>query len=160
MKIELGERTEQHVRIYFKRTRDPEIQAMLHQSAQTVEQAVSDYRNTLLPGATSYGRTIYADGSYIGDIWCYGINRRETPNAMIGYCLFEKDFWNKGIMTKALALFRTEVLTKLNLTSLGAFAWKSNGASLRVLEKNGFSLREQFQEDNMTAVYYQWEVEG
>lgn len=59
--IELRERTERHVRIYFARTRDPEIQAMLPQAASTVEEALESYGKTLLPGADSFGRTIKAE---------------------------------------------------------------------------------------------------
>lgn len=62
MELELRPRTEQEVRIYFARTRDPEIQARIPQRSQTVEQALEDYRRSLAPGADSYGRTVWADG--------------------------------------------------------------------------------------------------
>ncbi len=158
MKIELKDRTERRVRIYFEKTRDPEIQAMLPQAARTVEQAVADYRKTLLPGATSFGRTIWADGLYVGDVWFYCIDPGETPNAMVSYCLFEKELWGRGIMTEALGLFVEEVLCRFPVSSLGAFAYQANGASLRVLEKNGFLFQETFEEAGVTSVYYQWEA--
>lgn len=60
MQVELRERTEENVRIYFERTRDPEIQARIPQCSQTVEQALEDYRRSLAPGADSYGRTVWA----------------------------------------------------------------------------------------------------
>ena len=46
MQIELKLRTEENVRIYFERTRDPEIQARIPQRSQTVEQALEAYRGT------------------------------------------------------------------------------------------------------------------
>ncbi len=156
--IELRERTEEHVRIYFERTRDAQIASMLHQTAQTVEEAVEDYRKTLLPGAKSYGRTIYADGQYVGDIWCYCIDLKDEPNAMLSYCVFEKKLWNKGIATEAVKLFLEDIVPRFSLKSVGTFAWCANAASLRVMEKNGFRRVETFIEDGMEAAYCQKET--
>ena len=74
---------------------------MLPQKAKCVEEAVSDYYETLLPVSTSYGRTIFVDGIYIGDVWCYCIDKTETPNAMLSFCVFEKTYWCKGIASEA-----------------------------------------------------------
>ena len=83
--IVLGERTEETVRVYFEKANQPEIKAMLPQKAQTVEEALEDYKETLLPSATSFGRTIVVDGKYVGDVWCYCIDKEDTPNAMLSY---------------------------------------------------------------------------
>jgi len=157
MKVELRERTEAHVRTYFARTRDPEIMAMLPQTAETVEQAVANYQKTRLPGASSYGRTIYADGEYVGDVWCYCIDPNDEPNAMLSYCIFEKSCWRKGNATEALALFLEEIVPRFSLKTVGAFAYCSNAASARVLEKNGFAKMEEFTEDGILSAYYQKE---
>ena len=158
MTVELKERTEAHVRTYFARTRDPEIQALIPQTAQSVEQAVADYEKTLLPGATSFGRTVYVDGVYAGDIWCYCIDLAEEPNAMVSYCLFEKSLWNRGVATEALKQFELEIVPRFCLKSLGAFTYCDNIPSIRVLEKNGFEKMEEFTEDGRRSVYYQKEV--
>lgn len=158
MTIELRERTEDHVRTYFERTRDPEIQAMLPQTAQSAEQAVADYRKTLMPGATSFGRTVYADGAYIGDVWCYCLDPDDEPNAMLSYCVFEKSLWGRGIATEALRQFLTEIVPRFSLKTAGAFAFCANGASLRVLEKNGFTKKEEFTEKGVLSAYYQKET--
>ena len=155
MNIELRERTEKHVRVYFERTRDPEIQSMLPQAATTVEAALESYRKTLLPDARSYGRTIYADGDYVGDIWCYGIDSNDEPNAMLSYCLFEKSLWGRGITTAALKQFLKEAVGCFGLKTVGAFAYCTNQASTRVLEKNGFTMVERFTEDGVESAYYQ-----
>lgn len=144
MRIELLRRTEQHVRIYFRRAQDPEIRAMLPSGAATVEQALENYRGTLLPGASSYGKTVYADGVYIGDIWCYGIDPDGEPSAMLSYCIFEKAYWGKGVMSTVLPRFLEELGSRIPLVSVGAFTFADNAASVRVLEKNGFSVRERF----------------
>lgn len=156
--IELRERTEEHVRIYFEKTQDAQIASMLPQAAQTVEQAVENYRKTLLPGATSYGRTIYAEGAYVGDVWCYGIDLAEEPNAMLSYCVFEKELWGRGIATEAVGLFLADIVPRFSLKSVGAFAWCANAASLKVMEKNGFRQVETFLEDGTEAAYCQKET--
>lgn len=158
MQILLKDRNETHVRTYFARTRDPEIMAMLPQTAETVEQAVADFQKTLQPGASSYGRTIYADGQYVGDIWCYCIDPQEEPNAMLSYCVFEKALWGRGIAAEAVESFLKEIVPRFGLKTVGAFAYCENKASQRVLEKNGFAKVEEFAEDGLLSAYYQKET--
>lgn len=158
MHIELRERTETHVRIQYEKIRHPEIWAMIPMTDKTLEQAVEDYKKTLEPDAASFGQTIYADGVYVGDIWCYCIDLKEEPNAMVGYCLLEKSFWGRGIATEALRQFQQTVVPRFGLKSVGGIAYCSNAASLRVLEKNGFVKIEEFAEDGVPSVYYQKET--
>ncbi len=88
MKIELGERTAETVAIYFMKAQQRSIKSTLPQKARTVEEALRDYRDTLLPDAASYGRTITVDDVYVGDGWCYCIDKAGTPNAMLSYFVF------------------------------------------------------------------------
>lgn len=155
MNVELRDRTELHVRIYFEKTRDPEIRTMLPQKAMTIEEAVNDFRDALKADASSYGKTIYADDMYVGDIWCFGIAPESKPGAMISYCLFEKTMWNHGIVTKALNCFLKEIQVKFNLKSVGAFTFFDNIASVVVLQKNGFDVLERFSKDGVESVYLQ-----
>ena len=153
--IVLGDRTEETVRIYFEQAQKTSIKSMLPQKATTVEEAIADYHETLLPTATSYGKTILADGKYVGDIWCYCIDKIDTPNAMLSYCVFDKSSWNKGIATDASLLFLEEIKEKFNLESIGAFTYSDNLASIKVLEKVGFDLVESFEEDGRESKYFQ-----
>ncbi|MBE6529001.1 MAG: GNAT family N-acetyltransferase [Ruminococcaceae bacterium] len=155
MEIKLMTRTEETVKIYFEKAQDPFIKAMLPQKAQSVKEALADYRETLLPSATSYGRTIWADGQYVGDVWCYCIDSAEEPNAMLSYCIFNCSYRNKGIATKAVSSFLQEIYRKFKLQSIGAFTFSENLASIRVLEKVGFSFIENFTEDGKESKYYQ-----
>lgn len=157
MKITLGNRTAETVRFYFEKAQDPAIRAVLPQKAQTVEEALEDYEKTLLPGASSYGRTILADGVYVGDIWCYCIDNDNEPNAMLSYCIFEKACWNRGIATEAVKLFLEDVCVKHGLKTVGAFTFSENAASIRVLEKNGFRVMEELTEDGRSSKYFQYE---
>ncbi len=159
MNIELRDRTEAHVRIYFEKTRDKEIQSMIPQTAETVEQAVADYRKTLLPGAASCGRTVYVDGAYVGDIWCYCIDPEDEPNAMLSYCLFDKMSWSKGVATKALEQFLADIVPRFKLKTVGAFTYADNVPSVRVLLKNGFDPIEEFTEDGILSKYFQKNTE-
>ena len=157
-KVSLRTRTADSVRIYFEKAQDPEIRAVLPQKAQTVEEALADYEKTLEPDATSFGLTVLAGGRYIGDIWCYGIGLDEEPNAMLSFCIFDKASWNQGIGTEAVAVFLQKAMAKYGLRSIGAFTFADNMASRRVLEKNGFLLMEEFEEDGRLSCYYQREV--
>lgn len=153
--IALGDRTEETVRIYFEKAQKPAIKAVLPQKATTVEEAIADYHKSLLPTANSFGKTILVNGEYIGDIWCYCINSSETPNAMLSYCIFDENYWNKGIATGTTLLFLEEIKNKFNLKSIGAFTYSNNLASIKVLEKTGFDLVESFEEDGRESKYFQ-----
>ena len=156
MNISLGDRTADTVRIYFEKANQPEIRAVLPQKALTVEEALEDYRKTLLPDAKSYGKTIIANGNYIGDIWCYSIDINDKPNAILSYCIFEKAYCSQGIATEAVALFLKEIQAKYELGAIGAFTFAENLASIRVLEKNGFTVLEEFTEDGRDSKYLQY----
>lgn len=160
MEICLGTRTEETVRIYFERAQDPFIKAVLPQKAQTVEEALRDYEESLRPGASSFGRTILADGVYIGDIWCYGMDPEEEPNAMLSCCIFEERFRNHGIAAEAAKLFLREIRERFGLKTLGAFVYSENAASIRLLEKLGFRLEEEFVEDGRASKYFRYAPPG
>lgn len=155
MDITLHERTEDTVRIYFQRAKQPFVRSMLPQKAKTVEEALADFRCTLLPGANSFGRTIHADGRYVGDVWVYCIDRADTPNAMLSYCVFDPEANGRGIATKAVSLFLEEAAAEYGLLTVGAFTYADNMGSIRVLEKNGFEMRESFMEEERPSYYFQ-----
>ncbi|MDE7352441.1 MAG: hypothetical protein K2O06_05245 [Acetatifactor sp.] len=77
LQVELLERTRENVEIYFYKTQDQEIHRMLPSAVSTVEEALAAYEKACLPGADSFGRCIYWEGRYVGDIWCYCINKEE-----------------------------------------------------------------------------------
>ena len=137
MTITLGERTALHVSTYWHKTQDAEIKALLPSSAQSEEQALEAFHKSQLPGATSFGRVILADGQYIGDIWCFCIDETDEKSAMLSHCIFDKSFWNKGIASQVAVLFLQEVFQRYNIDKIGAFTYSSNLASIRVLEKAG-----------------------
>lgn len=155
MKIHLEERTENTVRIYFEQSQHPFIQASLPQKAQSIEEAIHDYQETLLPSAKSFGRIIMVDEKYIGDVWCYCIDKTQLPSAMLSFCIFDRTYWNQHVASKAVALFLKEVVERYQLDTIGAFTFSDNIGSQRVLEKNGFQLIEEFIEEGKKSYYYQ-----
>ena len=154
MRIELDDRTADTVVTYFQATRDLEVRKYLPQKATSESEALADFEKTKQPGATSYGRTIYVDGNYIGDVWCYCIQQDE-PNAMVSYCIFDKVHWRKGIATEALRMFLVEIVEKFGLKSVGAFTYSANESSIKVLLKNDFIDTDTFFEDGIESKYFQ-----
>ena len=157
MIITLEERTADTVRTYFEKANRPEIKQVLPQKAKTVEEALADYEESLLPNAASFGQTVYADGKYIGDVWCYCIDMDDEPNCMLSFCIFDLAYWSKGIATTAVNMFIKNVCTKYPVKTIGAFTFAHNNASIRVLEKNGFAVMEEFEEDGVWSKYLQYE---
>ena len=157
MVITLEKRTADTVRTYFEKANRPEIKQVLPQKAKTVEEALEDYEQTLLPDARSYGQTVYVDGKYIGDVWCYCIDPDEEPNCMLSFCIFEPEYWSKGIAAAAVKMFIQNIFARYHVKTIGAFTFAHNLASIRVLEKNGFVLMEEFEEDGVLSKFFQLE---
>ena len=155
MNISLSKRTEESVRIFFVESRKGAILEHLPQKAETMEEAIDAFRKTENEESSSYGRTIMVDGEYIGDVWCYGINREKSPGAMLGICIFNEGRWSKGIGTQAVMMFLNEVRKKYGIQTFGAFVYSDHQACIRVLEKNGFRMKEEFTEDGRPTRYYQ-----
>lgn len=151
--VELRERTEEHVREYFRRTQDPSIRAMLPMTAETEEQAVEQFRRSICPGAKSCGRTIYADGRYVGDVWIYCIHEEDEPDAMLSCCVFDKSAWGRGVAAAAVRQFLPDMAARYDLHTVGAFTYAKNAGSLRVLQKTGFAVEGRFTEDGVDSCY-------
>jgi len=50
-----------------------------------------------------------------------------------------------------------QVFERYNVKTIGAFAFARNKASIRVLEKNGFAVMEEFEEDGVWSKYLRYE---
>lgn len=62
-----------------------------------------------------------------------------SHSAEIGYWL-AKEFWRKGIVTEAINEFTHLIFSSTSISRLFASVFSSNTASMRVLEKAGYSL--------------------
>ena len=74
-------------------------------------------------------RAIEADGELVGSISVFKMDGQDA----VGYWI-AKEWWGRGIATRALGLLLKEVAIR----PLHARAARSNGASIRVLERCGF----------------------
>ena len=157
MVVTLEKRTADTVRIYFEKSNRQEIKQVLPQKAKTIEEAIEDYEKTLLPNEISFGQTVHVDGKYVGDVWCYCIDLDDKPNCMLSFCIFELEYWSKGIATEAVKMFIKKICAKYNVKTIGAFTFANNNASIRVLQKNGFVVMEEFEEDGVWSKYLQYE---
>lgn len=153
MNVELKARTADHVKTYWERTKDPEIRALIPIAELTFEESLRQYEESLFPGASSFGRVIYADGCYVGDVWCYGIDEREEKMAMFSFLIFEKKLWGKGIGSQAAKLFLPEVFSRYQINKMGAFTYADNLSSIEALTKAGFREVERFEEEGRMSVY-------
>ena len=52
-------------------------------------------------------------------------------------------------------MFLRVIRENFPITTVGAFTFSHNEASVRVLEKNGFALVEEFEEDGVMSKYFQ-----
>ncbi len=86
----------------------------------------------ILSDETNINRTILCAGQVAGSIACY---EEEAGRPEVTYWL-GKPYWGKGIATAALGAFLLQVTAR----PMYARAAKDNLASLRVLEKCGFTI--------------------
>lgn len=74
-------------------------------------------------------------------------NQNAVLNTMIG----EKSFWNKGYATEALHLLLAYAFNEMNLNRITSYIYRSNKASIRKNEKNGFIIEGTLRQMNFTG---------
>lgn len=153
MNVALTPRTAEHVRIYWKKIQDEEIRKRIPLRDLSLEEALRQFEASRQPGAASFGMCIEAEGEYVGDVWCYGIDETEEKMAMFSFLIFEKGLWGKGVGSQAARLFCREAFSRYAIRKLGAFTYAENIGSLRALEKAGFLEQERFLEEGKLSIY-------
>jgi [ribosomal protein S5]-alanine N-acetyltransferase len=81
---------------------------------------------------------IEVDGQASGGLGYVPGNDVERYSAEVGYWLGE-ECWGRGIVTEALCLFTEYAFTEIGLLRLFALPFADNAASIRVLEKAGYT---------------------
>jgi len=89
-----------------------------------------------LTDKNSYKRAIFVDGKFAGTISLYNPNKNKKIFE-IGYSV-ARDYWNKGIATKAVKEICKFGFKKLKLKRIWAGTLSNNPSSSRVLVKAGF----------------------
>jgi RimJ/RimL family protein N-acetyltransferase len=117
---------------FFEHQREPEANEMALFPARDREAFDAHWRR-ILGDDTLITRTIVDGGRVAGNIGCWEQDGRRLLGYWIG-----KEFWGRGLATRALAEFVAEVPTR------PLFAWvaTTNVGSIRVLEKCGFVAKE------------------
>ncbi len=82
---------------------------------------------------------IAVDGEFAGSIGVTPKEREERCTAEIGYWLGEP-FWGRGVMTEAVGALTAYAFATFDVVRLEAGVFEGNTASMRVLEKNGYTL--------------------
>jgi len=82
---------------------------------------------------------IIYNGELVGSIGLHLQQDVYRLSAELGYFIGEK-YWNKGIATKSIALITEFGFESLHLTRIFAGVFEHNKASMRVLEKNNYTL--------------------
>ena len=128
--VQLRDVKEDDLPIFFKQQLDPEATAMAAFPARDKESFMKHWTK-IMADDSNILKTILFDGQVAGNIVSWeGSGERE-----VGYWI-GKEYWGKGIATKALAAFLGHVKTR----PLYAHVSRHNVASRRVLEKCGFTV--------------------
>ena len=77
-------------------------------------------------------------GETVGGVGIAPLTEVERLSAEVGYWLGE-DYWNRGIMSEAVALLVDYVFRETQIIRLFASVYDYNNASMKVLEKVGFT---------------------
>jgi RimJ/RimL family protein N-acetyltransferase len=126
----LREVTESDLPIFFEQQLDPDATRMAAFPARDRE-AFTAHWARILADASVIIKTILWDGQVAGNI----VSFEQDGRREVGYWL-GKAYWGRGIASQALSVF----LDDINVRPLYAHVAKHNLASLRVLEKNGFTV--------------------
>lgn len=151
----LKTRMKEHVITFWDKTQDEEIKNLFPFSIQSLEEALRLFEESLKEGATSYGKVIYYENRYVGDVWCYCIDEDDERMAMLSIVIFEKKLWGKGIGVEATKIFINEVFNKFKIDKIGAFTYEYNLGSIGLLKKVGFKEIETFTEDGIESKYFE-----
>ncbi len=116
--------------IFFEQQLDSEANNMAAFAARDNEAFMARWDKTLAD-ATAIKQTIVCDDRVAGNIGCF----EQQGQWEVGYWL-GREFWGKGIATRALAAF----LGQIEQRPLYGYVAKHNVASRRVLEKCDFAV--------------------
>lgn len=130
MELFLRDVSEDDFPVFFEHQLDPDACEMAAFAARDGDAFVAHWAD-ILSDDTIVKRTILSDGRVAGYIVCFGRSDKRQLGYWIG-----KTFWGKGVASRALSVF----LDLLEPRPLYAHVAKHNLASLRVLEKCGFTI--------------------
>jgi RimJ/RimL family protein N-acetyltransferase len=128
--VRLRDVTEDDLPIFYEQQADPEANAMAAFPARDRD-AFTDHWLKVLADDSVSKKTVLFDGHVAGNI----VRFEQSGQPLVGYWI-GRSYWGKGIATRALSEFLGQVAAR----PLYARVAKHNVASIRVLEKCGFTV--------------------
>jgi RimJ/RimL family protein N-acetyltransferase len=128
--VELRDTIESDLDHFYAFQLDPEASQLIGFAPRSKAESDAHWAK-ILSDDVGVNQTILADGQVAGNIVCFILSGEREVGYRLG-----REFWGKGIATKALSLFLLQVTDR----PLFAHVAKRNHASVRVLEKNGFAV--------------------
>jgi RimJ/RimL family protein N-acetyltransferase len=127
--VKLRDVTEGDLPIFFEQQLDPDAVRMAAFPSRDRD-SFDEHWARVLADETVIKKTILLDGRVAGNVVCW----EQDGDRLVGYWI-GKEYWGKGVATRALSEFLGPVKTR----PLYARVAKHNIASIRVLEKCGFT---------------------
>ncbi|WP_188192601.1 GNAT family N-acetyltransferase [Nonomuraea sp. SYSU D8015] len=127
--VRLRDVVEADLEVFLAQEHDPEAQRRSRFPARPRERFLTHWRTRILDDPDAYVQAVMVGDDLAGNIvaWTEGERR------FIGYW-FGREFWGRGIGTRALTLFLSQEKTR----PLYADPFHGNTASVRLLERVGF----------------------
>ena len=129
--VTLRDVTEDDLPVFFDFERDPVANEMAAFPARDREAFVEHWTTNILDNDAGRKRTVLLDGEVVGNM----LSWEQSGDTLVGYWI-GRDYWGRGVASRALALFLAEVDER----PLHAYVAAHNAGSIRVLEKCGFRI--------------------
>jgi RimJ/RimL family protein N-acetyltransferase len=143
--ITLRNVTEADLPIFYEQQLDPAATQMAAFPSRDRDAFMAHWKNKVLNNETGVVKTILFENQVAGNI----VSWEQDGQREVGYWL-GREFWGKGIATRALEEFLGIVKTR----PLVAHVAKHNIGSLRVLQKCGFQIssEDKFTDENNMSI--------
>jgi len=129
--VTLRDVTEADLPVFFEFQLDPVANEMAAFPARDRETFMGHWTSKILGDDAARKQTILLDGEVVGNM----LSWEQSGDTLVGYWI-GREYWGRGVATRALTLFLTEVDTR----PLHAHVVNHNVGSIRVLEKCGFRI--------------------
>jgi RimJ/RimL family protein N-acetyltransferase len=129
--------------VFFEHQVDPDATRMAAFPARAHDDFMAHWAKCMA-NQTNILKAILVDGKVAGNV----VSWEQSGERLVGYW-FGKEYWGKGIATEALAQF----LRQVKVRPLVAHVAKQHGASIRVLQKCGFTLTGEVGEEFILAQF-------
>ncbi|MFC5830480.1 GNAT family N-acetyltransferase [Nonomuraea insulae] len=128
--VRLRDVVEADLEVFLEQEHNPEAARRSRFAPREREAFMRHWKTRILDDPTVFVQAVIVDGELAGNLVAWW----EKDQRFIGYW-FGQAFWGRGIGTRAMALF----LGKEQTRPLYADPFHANTASVRLLEKHGFS---------------------